>query len=198
MMSLIGNMLVKNGIVTEAQLDEALRAQEKEKKRLGEILISLGYLKSKDLMWMLSEQADITFVELKPEMFDSALVASFPEEFLLANDILPLYETDKQIFVVLGDPTGKDVIQNLQQYTAKEIVVSAAEPERIHTLLQQFFLEQSLEETIRDVQGNRGELRLSNQPTTIEFIDKEGNRIEKKARVDIHIRIEDWQGGVDE
>ncbi|MGB7054532.1 MAG: hypothetical protein WBE28_04345 [bacterium] len=197
-MSLIGNMLVKNGIVTEAQLDEALRAQEKEKKRLGEILISLGYLKSKDLMWMLSEQADITFVELKPEMFDSALVASFPEEFLLANDILPLYETDKQIFVVLGDPTGKDVIQNLQQYTAKEIVVSAAEPERIHTLLQQFFLEQSLEETIRDVQGNRGELRLSNQPTTIEFIDKEGNRIEKKARVDIHIRIEDWQGGVDE
>lgn len=197
-MSLIGNMLVKNGIVTETQLEEALRVQEKEKKRLGEILISLGYLKSKDLMWMLSEQADITFVELKPEMLDSALVGSFPEEFLLTNDILPLHETDQKIYVVLGDPTRKDVMRNLQHYTSKEIVVSAAEPEKIHKLLQQFFLEQSLEETIKDVQEKGAQLRLVNQPTTIEFIDKEGNRIEKKAKVDIHIRIEGWHGGIDE
>jgi type IV pilus assembly protein PilB len=197
-MSLIGKMLVENGIVTETQLDEALRVQEKDKKRLGEILISLGYLKSKDLMWMLSEQADITFVDLKPEMLDSALISSFPEEFLITNDILPLYETDKKIYVVLGDPTRKDVMQNLLRYTTKEIVVSAAEPEMIHTLLQQFFLEQSLEETIKEARGKDTELRFSNQPTMIEFIDKEGNRTEKKAKVDIYIRIEGWQGGIDE
>ncbi len=55
-MSRIGELLHKYGIITRQQLEEALEKQKREKKRLGEILIDLGYLSSKELLWMLSEQ----------------------------------------------------------------------------------------------------------------------------------------------
>jgi type IV pilus assembly protein PilB len=197
-MSLIGKLLVKNGIITESQLAEALSMQEESKKRLGELLISLGYLKAKDLMWMLSEQADISFVELKPEMLDSPLIGRFPEKLLIDNNILPLYETEAEIYVVIGDPTKKELIQSLQQYTVKRIVVSAAEPGKIHTLLSKFYMEHSLEETLKKAQKDGNELRIKNLLTTIEFIDKEGNTKSARAKVNMQIRIEEWPGGADE
>jgi hypothetical protein len=142
-------------------------------------------------MWMLSEQADISFVELKPEMLDSSLIRSFPEKVLLDNDILPLYETDTKIYIVCGDPTKKEAIQNLQRHTTKEIVVSGAEPDKIHTLLSKFFLNQSLEDTLKTAQRGDTEIRLTDQPTTIEFIDKDGNTRTIEAKVNIQIRIEE-------
>jgi type IV pilus assembly protein PilB len=136
----IGELLVQSGIIIEKQVQEALEIQKTKKKRLGEILLELGYINSGNLIRMLSEQAAIPFMELRPEMLDEQLIKSFQEKILYKNNIIPLYEVGDKLFVAIGDPTNQKVIKELQEFTKKEIVLSGAEPERIAKLLDKFFL----------------------------------------------------------
>jgi type IV pilus assembly protein PilB len=194
-MSLIGAMLVKSEIINQKQLDEALNLQKKEHKRLGEILMDLGYISGKDLMWILSEQANMPFVELKPEMLDSALINRFPETLLRENNILPLYQTTDQIYVAVGDPTNTNALKKMEVCTAKKIMASGAEADVISQLLEKFYLTQSVETILAQENTDGTNLRVLDNQAMIEFTDESGNIIRKKVTVNIEVRIKENGGG---
>ncbi len=52
----IGELCVNSGLVSEKQVAYALELQKQSKKRLGEIMIELGYIKIEELNLMLSVQ----------------------------------------------------------------------------------------------------------------------------------------------
>lgn len=194
-MSLIGEMLVRSGIIDQTRLNEALERQKKENKRLGEILIDLGYISGKELVWLLCEQADMPFVELTPDMLDNALFNRFPEKLLRENNLLPLYETDDRIYFALGDPTNTGAIQKLKAYTAKEIVVSGAEVSAITQLLEKFFAAQRIETMLARKDTDTTMLSVLDDQAIMEFSDKSGNVIRKTVTVNIEIRIKETSGG---
>ena len=185
----IGELLKKNGIITEDQLQEALALQKKDKsKKLGELLIKLGYLTSTDLIWMLSEQADMPFVEVRLEMLDRNLINVYPESLLYSGCILPLYETEDKIFVALGDPMNKKAIQDIAQYTKKEIVVSGADPKKIEQILNSFFLSEQFDESIHYEELDRSTIKISAPKARIEIIDKAGGKIVKDGSIEIVVK----------
>lgn len=190
----IGELLVKNGIITEAQLKEALVLQKEQKKKLGEILIELGHLSSKDLVWMLSEQADIPFVEIRPEMLDKKLINAFPENILYDNSILPLYETEDRIYVALGDPTDTIAIHEVKRFTTKEVVTSGTDPHKIEQLLNKFFLSEQMEKNLRQEKVDKTAVKIVTEKATIEFIDELGNVTIKKAPIEIIMTIKKENG----
>ncbi len=53
----IGELLVSSGLIGEEQVSEALELQKESRKKLGEILIELGYINDMDLTRMLNQQA---------------------------------------------------------------------------------------------------------------------------------------------
>jgi type IV pilus assembly protein PilB len=188
--SKIGELLVNNSMITKEQLDEALKEQKDKKKRLGEILIDLGYLNSEDLFWMLSEQADIPFVEVRPEMLDNELINRFPENALYDNHTIPLYETEDKIYVVIGDPTNTSAIQELKRFTAKDVIASGGDPQKIEQLLNKFYLAQQADKSIGTEYKGKTKIQINDQQAIIEFIEKSGKTTKKKARVNIIINIE--------
>ena len=59
--ALLGQILLRNNKVTDAQLQHALKLQQKDKKKrvLGELLISLGYIHESDMVFAIKEQMEI-------------------------------------------------------------------------------------------------------------------------------------------
>jgi type IV pilus assembly protein PilB len=191
----IGELLSKYGIITKTQLEEALELQKKEKNRkLGEILIKLEYLKSEDLIWMLSEQADIPFVEVRPEMLDRELINIYPESLLYADCVLPLYETDDKIFIALGDPMNAKAIQDIKQYTNKEIVASGADPKKIEQVLNRFFLSEQLDRTAQSDKSGKTITKITAANALIEITDESGEKTTKEASIEIIIKTPEDEG----
>jgi type IV pilus assembly protein PilB len=185
----IGELLTKYGIISQDELKKALEIQKKEKnKKLGEILINLGYIKSMDLIWILSEQADVPFVEVRPEMLDQNLINRYPEKILLANCILPLYETDDKIFVALGDPMSEKAMQEIKKYSKKAIVASGADPHKIIQVLNRFFLSEQLEKSVKPAELLKNEMRIRAADATIETIDESGKKMIRKTSIEITIK----------
>jgi len=192
---MVGEMLVSRGIITPEQLAQALAAQKKLGKRLGETLIDLGHITSKDLLWILSDQADIPFVELRPEMLDEKLINSFPEKLLYDNFILPLFETEDRIFVAIGDPTNIPGIQKLKEKTTKKVVISGAEPEQIERLLNRFFLEQQADLNLKTEMPGSISIRIQDAEAWIEITEADGRVTRKKARTNLSLNIKPAPAG---
>lgn len=189
MKSKIGEMLVKNGIITEAHLAEALDLQQKKNKRLGEILVELGYIKPKELLWMLSEQASIPFVELRPEMLDTELINQFPEKLLYDNTALPLYTTEDTIYIALGDPTNTEIVKKIKEVVKKEVVVSGAEPARVHELLDKFYLALQTEMIIKPEYKGKITVKITKENALVEFTDESGLITKRRLPVEVLINI---------
>lgn len=194
-MSRIGELLIKNGIITQEQLDEALEQQKKKKKRLGEILIELGYLNSENLLWMISEQADIPFVEVRPQMLDSQLINKFPEDVLYNNLILPLYETEDKIYIAVGDPADPLVVKKMEGFTTKEVITSGADPKKIEQLLNKFFLVQQAEKALETKREAKTTIKITANDAVVEFTDESGKTTKKNSRIQIIIDIRKKKGG---
>lgn len=194
-MSRIGELLIKNGIITQEQLDEALEQQKKKKKRLGEILIELGYLNSENLLWMISEQADIPFVEVRPQMLDSQLTNKFPENVLYNNLILPLYETEDKIYIAVGDPADPLVVKKMEGFTTKEVITSGADPKKIEQLLNKFFLAQQAEKALETEREAKTTIKITADNAVVEFTDESGKITKEKSRIQIIIDIRKKKGG---
>ncbi len=65
MTTLLGDLLLEHGEITEAQLEEALKLQEKEGGLIGIILKRLGYITEKKLIEFLTLQASQRISESK-------------------------------------------------------------------------------------------------------------------------------------
>jgi hypothetical protein len=196
--SRIGEMLVQNGIINEDQLNKALAEQKGKNKKLGEILIELGFIKPKDLIWMLSEQAAIPFVDLRPEMLDSVLINSFPEKLLYDNCIIPLYATDDAVYVALGDPLNAGLINSIAEHARKQIVIAGAEPKQILGLLDKFFLSQQSEAIINGGFKGKISVRITDSKATVEFTSEDGVTATRQIPVEVKITIGKIKGGMDD
>jgi hypothetical protein len=63
--TVLGSLLIKRSLVTEAQLDQALREQETDPRPLGTILVERGFMAEDDLREVLSRQVANTFLAVK-------------------------------------------------------------------------------------------------------------------------------------
>ncbi len=200
MASRIGELLVKGGVISEAQLTEALKYQEGKGRKLGEILIELGYITTRELVCMLSEQVSIPFVELRPEMLDTKMIMVFPERDLYELCALPLYETDKTVFVAIGDPTNLAQVKALSKFTKKEIVVSGADPGKIQQLLDQIFLAELAEPILTEDAGAKPiVIEITDQTAVIQQTSRDGQAAVRKVPATVIItlgrkKIEDEHG----
>ena len=71
-MKQLGKLLIEEGMVDQAQLDEALAAQQREGGKLGSTLVKLGFLTEEALYYFLALQLGAEFVEV------SELPAEYP------------------------------------------------------------------------------------------------------------------------
>ncbi|MFZ5774073.1 MAG: GspE/PulE family protein [Thermodesulfobacteriota bacterium] len=106
----LGSLLVKNGRLQPAQLERALAHQETMPRRLGEILISLGYIGEEDLAIALAEQLGLAVYAPRPE--DTFVAAPVSQLFLREHPFLLLRrdEAADEAILLVSDPLDSEIL----------------------------------------------------------------------------------------
>ena len=119
MAELIGQILLSGTTLMKEQLEEALsiQADQVEPRKIGQILIELGYVSETDVLIALSEQYNLPFYDrIEQNKFDKELVSNLPIEFLKKHKILPLGSDNSHVIVAVADPldiTAYDSVVNV-------------------------------------------------------------------------------------
>lgn len=101
----IGDLLVKNGILTDEQLNKALATQKAQGGKLGNTLINLGFVGALQFIEFLAKQLHIPAVDLKLYNYNKETVKLLPEAAARRFRAMVLKDEGDQLLVGMADPT---------------------------------------------------------------------------------------------
>ena len=114
---LLGEILVSRSIITKQELEQALKAQKKEDKYIGEILINLGYAKEMDIVIALVVQYNLPYIAIDRYDIDKNILSLISKEFACKNKLIPLDRVGNVLSVVMVDPLNEEIKSQLHELT---------------------------------------------------------------------------------
>jgi type IV pilus assembly protein PilB len=100
----LGEILLDEGLVTEAQLLAALDETGTRNTSLGRTLVELGYLSEGQLVKALAEQVGIPYADLDEYPIDRAAVSMVPSSLCRRYTVLPVEISDGALILATADP----------------------------------------------------------------------------------------------
>jgi type IV pilus assembly protein PilB len=126
----LGEILVKNGLLTEEKLKQILIDQKKTDLKFGQYVIRQGIVQEKQIIDLLSEQLNIKKYQLNDFPLDLDLVRYIPIEIAQKNQVVPLKIKANLLMVAIVDPleiTILDSIEKLNNMEVEPVICSEAE-----------------------------------------------------------------------
>jgi type IV pilus assembly protein PilB len=117
----IGDLLMKEGLITKEQLDKALQEQRANGTRVGYNLIKLGFIQELELVKVLARQSKLPAVDLSKFEPDPKLIKLIPADLATKNLVLPLKRDGRTLTVAMADPTNFAVVEDLKFITRYDI-----------------------------------------------------------------------------
>ena len=103
----LGDILVRQGYLSDKQLKSALEAQKKTKQRLGDYLIDAGIVSDKDIAYALHIQLGVGIVELRGIDIPDSVISLVSGSVLRKHNVLPIgfdSSSSNSLILVMSDP----------------------------------------------------------------------------------------------
>ena len=108
----LGEMLVAKGLISEAQLANALGEQRRWGKRLGMTLVLMGFLEEEVLIRTLAAQLKLPVARIRGKRVNAEVVELVPVELAEKHRCLPLFvksqDGARELFLAMEDPSDLD------------------------------------------------------------------------------------------
>ena len=155
----LGEVLLAEGLITEAQLARALAAQRVSLAPLGAVLVTQGALHEDRLTLTLSVHLGAPIADLKHGEVDADVARSVPEDFARRHLVLPLRRENGHVEVALADPSNLSLLNDLRLITGLNVAPYIASPSDILANLSRVHsMRPRLQEAARTLQESRPQL----------------------------------------
>lgn len=132
---LIGQMLLKQGQITNLELDKALEHQKNNNGFICETIVKLNIAPEEQVFETLSFKLDIPYVNLKKTQISASVIEKVPAKFANYYKIIPLDYKDNILYVAMSDPLNVRILDDLKLTLGCEVKgVLAPESEIIEAI----------------------------------------------------------------
>ena len=176
----IGELLLKHGYITEAQLNRALEEQKKTGQRLGRILVTLGFMPEERLVEILSAQFEVPYVKLSNFNIDPDVHNYISEDVCRIYKIVPLFVTDKTLTIAMTDPTNMRVIDIVKFKAQMDVDIVMASEKDVMAAIDRTYTStsqgDSLEALLNKAKEEGGD--------ELETVDREAEQVQESDLTD--------------
>lgn len=110
----IGELLLKENLITEEQLKQALEFRKTNSLKLGSALIKLGLVSEEDIAMVLSKQLGYPSINISKFEVDPDVIALIPADLARKFILLPLHRMGHILTVAMADPTNLTAIEDIR------------------------------------------------------------------------------------
>lgn len=187
----ICSRLVDAGIVTEAQVDEALEIQKTSKALIGSILTQLGYCTEEDIARIMAQKTGYRYVSIDEIGVNVAAANLITPEVAVRNNVLPLYQEDKTLYVAMKNPNDIITIDNLHLMTGLEICPLVVSDMELAAAIENFANMNSAvdsydDDDLAETQEESEELSIDDKPA-VQLVNQIINNAIKSGASDVHV-----------
>src|SRR5256714_4007472 len=174
----LGDLLVREKIITPEQLERALKAQRDAgpNARLGSVLVKLGFVNDEEVTNFLSRQYGVPAINLQYFEIDSSVVKLIPEETAKRYQILPLSRVGASLTIAMVDPTNVFAMDDIKFMTGFNIEPVVASESAIMDAIEKAYGGSQQESHVDELLASMGEeadVELEAEQDDIDLADLE-------------------------
>ncbi len=147
----LGELLIRNQLITDDQLKNALDTQKKEGTRLGAALIKLGYIEESDLATFLSKHYGVPSINLSEFDVEPSVIETVPAEVAQKYQMIPINRAGATLIVAMSDPSNIFAIDDIKFMTGYNVEVVVASEAAIKESIDKYYDQSS---SLADVMGD--------------------------------------------
>lgn len=141
----IGEILLQNNMITEEQLQYALKIQKSKGKRIGDMLVELGYISEQELAIALSERLNIPYADLTKFKIKVNALELLSKSYSEKNKIIPIECNDKMVVIATSEPMNFYLMEEIGIRTGLSVKFVLATKTAIENAISQNYNEISSE-----------------------------------------------------
>src|ERR671923_278199 len=118
----LGEILLREGLVTREQLAQALAEQKNTKHRLGYVLVKLGLVQELEITKVMARQCRMPAVDLSRFEVDPKILKLVPADMATKGVVLPLKREGRTLTVAMADPTDLGLLEDLKLKMGNRVI----------------------------------------------------------------------------
>ena len=147
----IGELLVKENLLTAEQLRQARDDARVQGSRLGAQITQLGYLDENDLTEFVAKQYGVPSIDLEEFDIDAAVIRLIPEEVAIKHTVIPVNRAGSTLIIATSDPSNIFALDDIKFLTGYNIQAVVAAEDAIRRAIDKYYDQStSLEEVMGD------------------------------------------------
>ena len=152
----LGELLVRENLISLQQLQKAQDDQKKAGGRIGYHLTKLGFIEESELTNFLSKQYGVPSINLKEFDIDGEVVRLVPKEVAEKHQCIPVNRAGASLILAMSDPSNIYAIDDIKFLTGYNIEVVVASEQAIKEALEKYYAEKgpSYEEVMEGFDEN--------------------------------------------
>jgi type IV pilus assembly protein PilB len=147
----IGELLVKENLLTAEQLRQARDDARSKGSRLGAQITQLGYLDENDLTDFVAKQYGVPSIDLEEFEIDAAVIRLIPEDVASKHTVIPVNRAGSTLILATSDPSNIFALDDIKFLTGYNIQAVVAAEDAIRRAIDKYY-DQST--SLEDVMGD--------------------------------------------
>jgi type IV pilus assembly protein PilB len=135
----LGEILIKESLITQDQLDKALEFQRSNGGKLGSCLTKMGYITDDDITGVLSRQYGVPSINLKYYEIDPIVIKLIPQDTALRYQVIPLSRVGSVLTIAMTDPTNVFAMDDIKFMTGFNVEPVVASESAIGDAISRFY-----------------------------------------------------------
>src|SRR6266853_6699399 len=178
MSSRLGEILIKESLITAEQLRQALEHQKASGGRLGTCLMKLGFIRDDEITGVLSRQYGVPSINLKFYEVDASVIKLIPQDTAVRYQIVPLSRVGSTLTIAMTDPTNVFAMDDIKFMTGFNVEPVVASETAIAEAISKFYGEvesdEELSKVMKDLNADEaGDLELASEEQEMNLADLE-------------------------
>jgi type IV pilus assembly protein PilB len=135
----LGEILLKESLITQDQLDKALEFQRSNGGKLGSCLTKMGFITDDDITGVLSRQYGVPSINLKYYEIDPNVIKLIPQDTALRYQVVPLSRVGAVLTIAMTDPTNVFAMDDIKFMTGFNVEPVVASESAIGEAISRFY-----------------------------------------------------------
>jgi type IV pilus assembly protein PilB len=140
----LGAMLRDRGLLTDEQLSTAIARQRKSGRRLGQVLVELGFVTPEAVLEALSQQLGVPTTRVNAHTVQPDAIGALPEKVARRHTAFPLQKIGTTLLVALASPKDLNALDDIRFAAGCEVQTVLALEDEIVSALNRYYRDEWL------------------------------------------------------
>ena len=119
---MLGDKLLRAGLISEEQLKQALEIQKETREKVGEVLVKLGFVTAEEILPVLAEHIGVGSVRIDIDDIDDEVMDLITEDLMRKYYVFPIKKLGGKLTLAMADPMNVFVVDEIQLKCATDSI----------------------------------------------------------------------------